>query len=165
MVLMTICWIPNRVPYWKKSEQFSLFIGWLQMRSCPWRHIRTIALLFLSIFYKTLVSSVYKEFFCTPQINKVVRKNLITVLSKSFLVHQSWIVFLAFTTTEEKISGKKAFVTKGKNKSIFVSLINWWNFIFDSDWQGVIEWQVEFEFYLPKVHILFSNCKNTKNCF
>ena len=34
-------------------------------------------------------------------------------------------------------------------------MINWWNFIFDSDWQGVIEWQVEFELNLQKVHILF----------
>ena len=74
---------------------------------------------YFQAYFTQLWFLLYIKFFCTPQINKVVRKNLITVLSKSFLVHQSWIVFLAFTTTEEKISEKKGFCDKRKEQIYF----------------------------------------------
>lgn len=144
----------NSIPHWFKFQASFLLIGCLlnevlsletYQDNCPiiFKHI----LHNLGLFWKE-----GRLFSCSLQINKVVRKNLITVLSKSFLVHQSWIVFSRFYYNWGKNSHhmvKK--VLRQKERNLFrVSLINWWNFIFDSDWHGLIEWQVEFEFYLQK---------------
>ena len=60
-------------------------------------------------------------FSCPFQINKVVRKNLITVLSKSFLVHQSWIVFSPFDYNKrlrkKSLSKNAVFLKERKQKS------------------------------------------------
>ena len=46
------------------------------------------------------------------------------------------------------------------NLNQIVLLINWWNFISDSDWRGMIEWQVKnLNFIRKSSYFSFQNCK------